>query len=86
MPCGKRGSAVGWGEERTPTPNLLVEHIDTLKETRRPIDYIHFSPVKHRLAMHAVDGLYFSIHRYMQLGLVDADWVSDAAEKTGFGE
>ncbi len=56
------------------------------RDFARHVDYIYFNPVKHGLAMRAVDWPYSSIHRYVRLGLAAPDWASDAAEEMGFGE
>jgi putative transposase len=49
------------------------------------VDYIHYNPVKHGLVERPADWRWSSIHRYIRLGLVAADWVADVAEG-GFGE
>jgi putative transposase len=56
------------------------------RDFARHVDYIHFNPVKHGLGTCAVDWPPSSIHRYVRLGLVDADWASDERAESGFGE
>ncbi|WP_186406918.1 REP-associated tyrosine transposase [Candidatus Accumulibacter aalborgensis] len=50
----------------------------------RHVDYIHFNPVKHGLAMRAVEWPYSSIHRYIRLGLLSAEWASDGSGEGRF--
>ena len=38
------------------------------------IDYVHFNPVKHRLATRAVDWPWSSFHRFVRDGRLGADW------------
>ena len=53
----------------------------------RHVDYIHYNPVKHGYVGCASEWPYSSIHRYIRLGLVDADWASDdVGEVLSFGE
>jgi len=40
----------------------------------RHIDYIHFNPVKHGLVRQPSDWRYSTIHRYIESGLIPADW------------
>jgi len=40
----------------------------------RHIDYIHFNPMKHGLVRQPSDWRYSTIHRYIESGLIPADW------------
>jgi putative transposase len=40
------------------------------------VDYIHYNPVKHGVAIRPVDWPYSSIHRYIRDGVLNADWGS----------
>ena len=53
----------------------------------RHVDYIHYNPVKHRYADRAADWPYSSIHRYIAMGALPADWgiVGDGTDGE-FGE
>ncbi|EGY52073.1 REP-associated tyrosine transposase [Neisseria shayeganii] len=51
------------------------------------IDYIHFNPVKHGYVTRVADWPYSSFHRYVQRGILPADWVGSSVETEGdFGE
>jgi putative transposase len=50
------------------------------------VDYIHFNPVKHGLALKAADWPHSSFHRAVRLGLVRQDWGMAAAPAGRFGE
>jgi len=53
----------------------------------RHVDYVHFNPVKHKLASRTLEWPYSSFHAYVRRGLLPADWAGDAAELTmDFGE
>jgi putative transposase len=53
----------------------------------RHVDYIHYNPVKHGLVSRAADWPYSSFHRYVEHGILPADWGSNAMEAAGlFGE
>ena len=43
-------------------------------DRRAHLDYIHFNPVKHGYVMRVVDWPYSSFHRYVERGLLSADW------------
>ena len=47
----------------------------------RHLDYIHINPVKHGLVQNVRDWKWSSFHRYVRMGLYDADWGSDVNEK-----
>jgi len=40
----------------------------------RHVDYIHYNPVKHRLAKSPIDWKYTSFHRFVKNGIYHADW------------
>jgi putative transposase len=53
----------------------------------RHVDYIHFNPVKHGLAMRVRDWPHSSFHRYVSRGELPEDWGGDMRETSGsFGE
>jgi putative transposase len=53
----------------------------------RHIEYIHYNPVKHELVTRVVDWPHSSFHRYVEQGLLPADWAGDATDLPGnFGE
>jgi putative transposase len=53
----------------------------------RHVDYIHFNPVKHGHATHVADWPHSSFHRYVERGLIAADWGGDMRDILGsFGE
>ena len=53
----------------------------------RHVDYVHFNPVKHGLVPRVRDWPHSSFHRYMQQGLLPADWVGDFDDGgTEYGE
>ncbi|CEG55571.1 REP-associated tyrosine transposase [Legionella fallonii] len=41
------------------------------------VDYIHYNPVKHGVALRPVDWPYSSIHRYIRNELISPDWGSN---------
>ena len=53
----------------------------------RHVDYIHFNPVKHGHVARVVDWQYSSFHRFVERGLLVADWGGDVRDIAGsFGE
>ena len=53
----------------------------------RHIEYIHYNPVKHELVTRVLDWPHSSFHRYVEQGLLPADWAGDATDLAGsFGE
>jgi putative transposase len=53
----------------------------------RHIDYIHFNPVKHGHVTRVAGWPHSSFHRFVEKGLLDADWGGDVKEIAGsFGE
>jgi putative transposase len=56
-------------------------------DLERHADYIHFNPVKHGYVTRVSDWPHSSFHRYVERGLLAADWGGDLSEITGsFGE
>jgi putative transposase len=53
----------------------------------RHVDYIHFNPVKHGHVSRVSDWPHSSFHRYVERGLLTADWGGDMRDTSGsFGE
>jgi len=53
----------------------------------RHVDYIHFNPVKHGHVKRVADWPHSSFHRYVERGLLAADWGGDMKDIQGsFGE
>jgi putative transposase len=53
----------------------------------RHVDYIHFNPVKHGHVRRVSDWPHSSFHRYVERGLLTADWGGDMRDIQGsFGE
>jgi putative transposase len=52
----------------------------------RVVDYVHFNPVKHRLAARAGDWPYSSFRRAVARGDYPADWACEGDEAGDFGE
>jgi putative transposase len=56
-------------------------------DLERHVDYIHFNPVKHGHVARVVDWPHSSFHRFVQRGLLEADWGGDLKNIEGaFGE
>jgi putative transposase len=56
-------------------------------DLERHIDYIHFNPVKHGHVARVADWPHSSFHRYVERGLLAADWGGDTSAIQGsFGE
>jgi putative transposase len=56
-------------------------------DLERHIDYIHFNPVKHGHVTRVADWPHSSYHRYVERGLLAADWGGDMRDIQGaFGE
>ena len=51
----------------------------------RHVDYIHYNPVKHGLVTYPTMWEWSSIHRYIRVGLIPANWAVDPGEGN-FGE
>jgi putative transposase len=57
------------------------------RDLERHVDYIHFNPVKHGHVARVVDWPHSSFHRFVERGLLPADWGGDMADISGaFGE
>jgi putative transposase len=57
------------------------------QDFERCANYVHFNPVKHRLASTPVEWPFSSLHRYVRAGILPRDWGGDyRADNTGFGE
>ena len=53
----------------------------------RHVDYIHFNPVKHGWARRSVDWPHSTLHGYIELGMLTADWGVSADDGViGYGE
>jgi putative transposase len=56
-------------------------------DLERHVDYIHYNPVKHGLVSRAADWPHSSFHRYVERGILPADWGGDAVTGAArFGE
>jgi putative transposase len=56
-------------------------------DLERHVDYIHFNPVKHGHVTRVADWPHSSFHRYVDRGLLAADWGGDVRAIQGsFGE
>jgi len=56
-------------------------------DLERHIDYVHFNPVKHGHVSQVRDWPYSTFHRYVERGVLSADWGGNAREfGGGFGE
>ena len=51
----------------------------------RHVEYIHFNPVKHGLALSAMDWPYSSFHRYVEAGVYPPDWGRGTTDIDGVG-
>jgi putative transposase len=57
------------------------------RDFERHVDYIHFNPVKHGHVTRVSDWPHSSFHRYVDRGLLAADWGGDMRDISGsFGE
>jgi len=57
------------------------------RDFERCADYVHFNPVKHRLATSPSDWRFSSLHRYIRAGILPPDWGGDgSADTSNFGE
>jgi putative transposase len=57
------------------------------RDLERHVDYIHFNPVKHGHVTRVADWRHSSFHRYVERGLLAADWGGDVRDIQGsFGE
>jgi putative transposase len=56
-------------------------------DLERHVDYIHFNPVKHGHVTRVADWPHSSFHRFVERGMLDADWGGDLKDISGsFGE
>jgi putative transposase len=56
-------------------------------DLERHVDYIHFNPVKHGYVTRLANWPHSSFHRYVERGLLAADWGGDMRDIEGtFGE
>jgi putative transposase len=56
-------------------------------DLERHVNYIHYNPIKHGLVSHVVDWPHSSFHRYVESGLLPADWGGNVRGIPGrFGE
>jgi putative transposase len=56
-------------------------------DLERHVDYIHFNPVKHGLVKQVRDWSHSSFHRYVEQGILSADWGGNMRDIVGqFGE
>lgn len=56
-------------------------------DLERHIDYVHFNPVKHGYVSRVADWPHSSFHRFVERGILPADWGGDMNEIAGsFGE
>lgn len=57
------------------------------RDFERHVDYIHYNPVKHGLVSRVSDWPHSSFHRYVDRGILAADWGGDVTNIEGaFGE
>ena len=58
------------------------------RDYEKHVDYIHYNPVKHGHVKRASDWPHSSIHRYIAMGVVDANWGVgyQVMEPNAFGE
>lgn len=61
--------------------HLLRDEVDY----ERHVNYIHYNPVKHGLVSSAKDWPHSSFHRYVEAGVLPADWGGDIMELEGVG-
>ncbi|MDZ7748158.1 MAG: transposase [Halofilum sp. (in: g-proteobacteria)] len=68
IPRNTRGESALWQRR-------FWEHtIRDESDYRRHVDYIHFNPVKHGLAVRVRDWPYSSFHRHVARGILPVDW------------
>ena len=51
----------------------------------RHVDYIHYNPVKHGLAVSPIDWPYSSFHRHVKAGVYPPDWGQNTMNFEGIG-
>jgi len=76
------------GEYRLWRRRFWEHSIRDERDLQTHVDYIHYNPVKHGWVTRAADWPYSSLHRYVRLGWLNADWGGEAMEfgDQGFGE
>src|SRR3984893_8658579 len=52
-------------------------------DLERHVDYIHFNPIKHGYVTRVADWPHSSFHRYVERGLLAADWGGDMRDIQG---
>jgi putative transposase len=52
----------------------------------RHVDYIHYNPVKHGLALSAGDWPHSSFNRHVQAGIYPAGWGQSTMDLDGIGQ
>jgi hypothetical protein len=81
-PSGKSASNC-WVEKHAYWEHAIRDDADL----ERHVDYIHFNPVKHGHVTRVADWPRSSFHRYVERGMLAADWGGDMKEIQGaFGE
>jgi putative transposase len=55
------------------------------EDLRRHVEYIHYNPVKHGYAKHAVDYPWSTFRRYVQKGLYACDWGGNEEDLSAVG-
>jgi putative transposase len=69
-----RGSRCRKGEQAVWQRRFWEHRIRNECDFNHHINYIHYNPVKHGLVKRVADWPYSSIHRYIQRGILNADW------------
>jgi putative transposase len=87
-PSGLRSASKISKREKGIWQRRYWEHaIRSDEDIARHVDYIHFNPVKHGHVTCASNWPHSSFHRYVQRGLLAADWGGDMRDIPGsFGE
>jgi putative transposase len=87
-PSASRSASKIWKREKGIWQRRYWEHvIRDDADFERHVDYIHYHPVRHGLASCVVDWPHSSFHRYVERGILPADWGGDAKDISGrFGE
>jgi len=95
MACGQQYRREAWltaskmkHRESTLWQRRYWEHqIRNEADFVRHIDYIHYNPVKHGLCQAPSEWPYSTLHRYIEAGIVLADWGANVPSIDGeFGE
>jgi len=55
-------------------------------DLERHVDYIHYNPVKHGWADHAIDWPHSTLHHYIERGWLDPGWGGKDGDEGTFGE